>query len=595
MKFSLNSKSKCTLELDGNLVELTAEELSGLRGCLADSGKEPRDALPQDLFKRLFETGIVRLDRIQEAAGTSYWKQRLPSLSLSQYLKLDLKFSAGAAGMHATEPAIGIFLEPEFVDAASQLLFEIQSVLAGAAHAGAVRGISFPRNRALRLVHRVAHEWLENRPQLNRWLEWRFSETGSLSLRVPNYAILGNSRQPCPWISTIRISHRTETARPAIQVLVPVESLPEIATLIDALREDATNISDHELSSIHARRILGAIESVGGFSERDQAPPVFSAPATNDTAMAITHMGHASLIVDAGGKRILVDPWLFNGDSSFEKQPVISGQLGRVDAIFFTHHHEDHLNSSSLLMLPHNVPVFVPALTGSPLEPQTAKFLRTVGFSQVRELAHGESVDLGNGLNVEAVRFFGEGKNHLGFGANCYLMSRNGRTVLVHADASPDSEGKSIVNTGTLKQIVERRGPIDVVFGTWWQERKFLFELSPLAMFLPDIQPEDWLNDTEMCDCSPDFICDVIKISGAKLMITYAESGPESFLPRQMMSSYVPMVSFLWKSLEEIRQAVRHQTGADVVEAQPYLTVVIPERGDPYVDESRVAETRKAH
>jgi hypothetical protein len=125
MKFSLNSKSKCTLELNGKSVELTADELSGLRGCWADSGKEPQDAVPQALFKRLFEMGILRLDNIQETVDTSYWKQRLPSLSLSPYLKLDLKFSAGAAGMHAIEPAIGIFLEPEFVAAASELMFDL--------------------------------------------------------------------------------------------------------------------------------------------------------------------------------------------------------------------------------------------------------------------------------------------------------------------------------------------------------------------------------------------------------------------------------------------------------------------------------------
>lgn len=290
---------------------------------------------------------------------------------------------------------------------------------------------------------------------------------------------------------------------------------------------------------------------------------------------------------------MLIDPWVFAWDDRFEKQPLISSQFGRVDAIFFTHHHQDHLNVDSLLGLPHDVPVFVPSETGSLFEPRTAEFLRLIGFRDVRRLAHGESYSPGSGLSVEAVPFFGEGQNRLGFGANCYLISRDGRNVLVHADASPDSEGRSLISTGGLKELVERHGQIELIFGTWWQEREFVCRLSPLAIFSPMISSGQWLDDTEMCYCTPEFLCDLVRVSGAKEMLLYAESGREGFLPRSEMSGYVPSISLLWRSLGELGRIVKNTTGVLLTEAQPYVSVRVTKTGSIEADWTDAAASRR--
>jgi hypothetical protein len=210
-----------------------------------------------------------------------------------------------------------------------------------------------------------------------------------------------------------------------------------------------------------------------------------------------------------------------------------------------------------------------------------------MGFRDVRQFAHGESYSLGDGLSVTAVPFFGEGRNRLGFGGNCYLISRLGRNVLVHADASPDSEGRSLVSTGELQELVNRWGSIQVVFGTWWQERRFVGSLSPLAIFSPGIRPQDWLDDTEWCDCSPEFLCDLLRVAGATQMLLYAEGGKACFLPRNRV--YTSTISFLWKPLAQMQETVQRATGAKVTEAQPYLTVCVPQWDEPYLDWSAVA------
>jgi hypothetical protein len=593
MKLSLDPHCKCILELNGKSVELSVAELSALRECFADSGRPLKAALPRELLGRLFANRMLTPSELPDAVDSAYWKTVLSSFTLSPYLNLRLTFAAGNTSMAGTEPAIAMFLQPEFVEAAGRLSNAINDGVGRMTEASAVRGVQFPRDQALRLVHEIAFDWLEARPELARWIEWSRDTNEGFCLSVRDDSTI-STPEPSYSLANITFSLNGVASSEPRRVAVPIHELGAVARVLDALRADVPReLNPADLESVSVRRLLGAIENLGGFINRDEAPPLFALRSDEELALSVMHMGHASLIIDGGGRRILIDPWLFAWDDSFEKQPLVSSQLGRVDAILFTHHHQDHMNVDSLLTLPHDVPVFVPCETGAPMEPRSANFLRIFGFQDVRKIAHGDSYSVGDGLSFEAVPFFGESQNRMGFGANCYLISRHGRNALVHADASPDSEGRSLVSTGKLQEIVSRRGTIQVVFGTWWQERRFVYRLSPLAVFSQDTNAKQWLDDTEMCDCPPEFVCELVRFAGADQMVLYAESGKECFLPRQMMSAYVPTVSFLWKPIEAMRELVNLSTGAAVVEAQPHLRVVIPERAEPYIDFSDVGASRK--
>lgn len=56
--------------------------------------------------------------------------------------------------------------------------------------------------------------------------------------------------------------------------------------------------------------------------------------------MQITRFGHAALLVESGGTRVLIDPGTFSGDETF----VLEG----LDAIIVTHQHPDHLDQSRI-------------------------------------------------------------------------------------------------------------------------------------------------------------------------------------------------------------------------------------------------------
>src|ERR671936_19400 len=93
--------------------------------------------------------------------------------------------------------------------------------------------------------------------------------------------------------------------------------------------------------------------------------------------MRVTYIGHATLLIELAGVRLLTDP-------NFD--PRLAGVLPRVsapgiplrelpelDAIVVTHAHADHLSFASLDALPRDVPLYAP--------PAVARWLGKLGYA----------------------------------------------------------------------------------------------------------------------------------------------------------------------------------------------------------------------
>lgn len=96
--------------------------------------------------------------------------------------------------------------------------------------------------------------------------------------------------------------------------------------------------------------------------------------------MRITHLGHAALLVEAVGRRILVDPGVFS--------PGIVDLTG-LDAILVTHQHPDHLDLQrlpALLEINPQARLYV--------EPQAAATMQEAGIGAQHTVA-GERLDIG--------------------------------------------------------------------------------------------------------------------------------------------------------------------------------------------------------
>lgn len=59
--------------------------------------------------------------------------------------------------------------------------------------------------------------------------------------------------------------------------------------------------------------------------------------------MHISRLGHAALLVETGGKRILIDPGSFSGDDTFSHTSL--------DAVVVTHQHADHVDVERIGMV----------------------------------------------------------------------------------------------------------------------------------------------------------------------------------------------------------------------------------------------------
>jgi len=109
----------------------------------------------------------------------------------------------------------------------------------------------------------------------------------------------------------------------------------------------------------------------------------------------IEYVGHATVVVDLDGVRLLTDPLLRNRVAHLRRAvPVDAKALRGVDAVLISHAHYDHLDLPSLEKLGKKLPVVVPRGLGA--------LLRKRRFEAVVEVEQQESIRIG-ALEVRAV------------------------------------------------------------------------------------------------------------------------------------------------------------------------------------------------
>jgi L-ascorbate metabolism protein UlaG (beta-lactamase superfamily) len=109
----------------------------------------------------------------------------------------------------------------------------------------------------------------------------------------------------------------------------------------------------------------------------------------------IEFVGHATVVVDLDGVRLLTDPLLRNRVAHLRRAgPVDAKALRGVDAVLISHAHYDHLDLPSLERLGKKVPIVVPRGLGG--------LLRKRKFESVLEVELGETFSVG-ALEIRAV------------------------------------------------------------------------------------------------------------------------------------------------------------------------------------------------
>ena len=185
--------------------------------------------------------------------------------------------------------------------------------------------------------------------------------------------------------------------------------------------------------------------------------------------MKVTYVGHATLLLEAGGARILTDP---NFDPRLGRVlPRVSApgialhDLPRLDAMLLTHAHADHLSFDSLDRLPQDLPLFAP--------PVVARWLRRMGYEHAIELEPGTSAEV-KGLKIHAASATHRG-NRYGFdrwrsAANMYLLDTGDLTCFFAGDTALVEDTHHLVE----RTLWADRRELDLAllpigYAPWWK------------------------------------------------------------------------------------------------------------------------------
>lgn len=105
--------------------------------------------------------------------------------------------------------------------------------------------------------------------------------------------------------------------------------------------------------------------------------------------MRITNIGHASILIEMDGVRLLTDPVLRRRVFHLKRQSAILDieLLQNLDAVLISHAHWDHLDIPTLKLLDRNVRIIIPE--------GLAALLRRAGFSKTEELPVNQITKVG--------------------------------------------------------------------------------------------------------------------------------------------------------------------------------------------------------
>jgi L-ascorbate metabolism protein UlaG (beta-lactamase superfamily) len=121
----------------------------------------------------------------------------------------------------------------------------------------------------------------------------------------------------------------------------------------------------------------------------------------------ITWLGHATVLIEAGGARLLTDPLLRERVMHLSRRVPAAEDPGTLDAVLISHVHRDHLDKPSLRLVDAPVAVVPRGAT---------KFVAGLGFTDVREVEVGDAVDIA-GADVRVVPAWHDGHRRPGPGS----------------------------------------------------------------------------------------------------------------------------------------------------------------------------------
>jgi len=232
--------------------------------------------------------------------------------------------------------------------------------------------------------------------------------------------------------------------------------IPFSDKLIDELyyaRNNSVNIDD-------LCELLGISDSKDSLFRSffcDKAPPKTKGQSEEYT-VRWRYFGHACVLLESGGKSILIDP-IFSGSVDDELQQYTIFDLPeKIDYVVITHNHHDHIIFEMLLQIRSRIGMIIVPRSSSGLiqDPSLKLLLTQTGFKNVIELDLLESIDFDGGF-IMGLPFLGEHGDLDIQSKNTYLIKIGGRSFMFAADCN-------LLEPKLYEYIHELVGDIETLF-----------------------------------------------------------------------------------------------------------------------------------
>lgn len=188
--------------------------------------------------------------------------------------------------------------------------------------------------------------------------------------------------------------------------------------------------------------------------------------------MRVTYIGHATLLLELAGRRILTDPNFDPLLGSFAVGTRLTRvsapgipltELPQLDAILVTHAHADHLSFQSLNALPKGIPIFAP--------PPIAAWLRRLGYHDSLPVAPGSAAEVA-GLKISAAPAVHQGSRYgvdrWRAAANMYLLDTGEASCYFAGDTALDESIERYLRSWLAHRRLDV-ALLPIGYAPWWK------------------------------------------------------------------------------------------------------------------------------
>ncbi len=213
-------------------------------------------------------------------------------------------------------------------------------------------------------------------------------------------------------------------------------------------------------ASFHAiKELLAAPDDKDGLLRgllTEQAPRPYS--AYEGRGARWRYFGHACILLETGGKSILLDPVLSYSYATSIPRYTYDDLPETIDFALITHNHQDHVLFETLLQLRRRIrTIVVPRnVSGALQDPSLKLMLKHCGFRNILELSDMDQLTI-DSVSITAVPFMGEHADLNIASKAAYLVRVNEHSLLFAADSCN-------ISPSVYEHVFRATGDVEVLF-----------------------------------------------------------------------------------------------------------------------------------